>query len=201
MKKKKKIRLKKQAYYLLAGIVVLIVAIILGINFYNDYQYRKTDEYKLTNIGYSLEDTNLLLDTLSKETIDSLINTEKNETIVGLVKEKYFMEKNLDRYLSYIEEEEEENLTDVVAIVNVNADHKWYEEEFQTDTSLNELMNVNKFYTLSEEYTPENLVSIPLQYSYGEQGSNKLIKGAYEKFIDMCQAAHDEGYYLMVESS
>ena len=201
MRKKKKIRLKKQAYYLLAGIVVLIVAIILGINFYNDYQYRKTDEYKLTNIGYSLEDTNLLLDTLSKETIDSLINTEKNETIVGLVKEKYFMEKNLDRYLSYIEEEEEENLTDVVAIVNVNADHKWYEEEFQTDTSLNELMNVNKFYALSEEYTPENLVSIPLQYSYGEQGSNKLIDYAYEKFIDMWQAAHDEGYYLMVESS
>ena len=77
MRKKKKIRLKKQAYYLLAGIIVLIVAIILGINFYNDYQYSKTDEYKLTNIGYSLEDTNLLLDTLSKETIDSLINTKK----------------------------------------------------------------------------------------------------------------------------
>ena len=200
-KKKKKIRLKKQAYYLLAVIVFLIVGVILGINFYNDFKYKQTDEYKLTSKGYSLEDTHILLDKLSENGISSLINQDKNDTIVGLVKEKYFLEKNLNRYLAYIEEEEEENLTDVVAIVNVNADYKWYEEEFETDTSLHEQMLVNKFYALSEDYTPENLVSIPLDYSYGSEGENQLIDYAYDKFLDLWQAAHDEGFYLMVTSS
>ena len=200
-KKKKKIRLKKQAYYLLAVIVFLIVGVILGINFYNDFKYKQTDEYKLTSKGYSLEDTHILLDKLSENGISSLINQDKNDTIVGLVKEKYFLEKNLNRYLAYIEEEEEENLTDVVAIVNVNADYKWYEEEFETDTSLHEQMLVNKFYALSEDYTPENLVSIPLDYSYGTEGENQLIEYAYDKFLDLWQAAHDEGFYLMVTSS
>ena len=199
--KKKKIRLKKQAYYLLAVIVFLVVGVILGINFYNDFKYKQTNEYKLTSKGYSLEDTNVLLDKLSENSISSLINQDKNDTIVGLVKEKYFLEKNLDRYLAYIEEEEEDNLTDVVAIVNVNADHKWYEEELETDTSLNEQMIVNKFYALSEDYTPENLVSIPLDYSYGTEGENQLIEYAYDKFLDLWQAAHDEGFYLMVTSS
>ena len=142
-----------------------------------------------------------MLDKLSENSISSLINQDKNDTIVGLVKEKYFLEKNLDRYLAYIEEEEEDNLTDVVAIVNVNADHKWYEEELETDTSLNEQMIVNKFYALSEDYTPENLVSIPLDYSYGTEGENQLIEYAYDKFLDLWQAAHDEGFYLMVTSS
>ena len=200
-KKKKKIRLKKQAYYLLAVIVFLIVGVILGINFYNDFKYKQTDEYKLTSKGYSLEDTHILLDKLSENGISSLINQDKNNTIVGLVKEKYFLEKNLNRYLAYIEEEEEENLTDVVAIVNVHADYKWYEEEFETDTSLHEQMLVNKFYALSEDYTPENLVSIPLDYSYGSEGENQLIDYAYDKFLDLWQAAHDEGFYLMVTSS
>lgn len=200
-KKKKKIRLKKQAYYLLAVIVFLVVGVILEINFYNDFKYKQTNEYKLTSKGYSLEDTNVLLDKLSENSISSLINQDKNDTIVGLVKEKYFLEKNLDRYLAYIEEEEEDNLTDVVAIVNVNADHKWYEEELETDTSLNEQMIVNKFYALSEDYTPENLVSIPLDYSYGTEGENQLIEYAYDKFLDLWQAAHDEGFYLMVTSS
>ena len=90
-KKKKKIRLKKQAYYLLAVIVFLVVGVILGINFYNDFKYKQTNEYKLTSKGYSLEDTNVLLDKLSENSISSLINQDKNDTIVGLVKEKYFL--------------------------------------------------------------------------------------------------------------
>ena len=199
--KKKKRKLKKQVYYFLAGIIIIIVGIILGINFYNDFKYKQTNEYKLVSKGYNLEDTKILLEKLPEETITKLLEQDKNDQITSLVKEKYFLVKNLDRYLAYIEEEEEENMTDVVAIVNVNADHKWYEEEYATDITLKEQMIVNKFYALNEEYTPENLVSIPLNYAYGTEGENQLIDYAYDKFLDMWQAAHDEGYYLMVTSS
>ena len=199
--KKRKRKLKKQVYYFLAGIVAVIVIVILGINFYNDFQYKQTNEYKLIEKGYSEEDTKTILEKLSNDKISSILETEKNDNIVNLVKEKYFLEKNLDRYLSYLEEEEDTSFSDVVAIVNVHADSRWYEEEFQVNTSLNELMMVNKFYTLDETYTPENLVTIPLTYAYGNEGDNQILDYAYEKFLDMWQAANDEGYYLMVNSS
>ena len=199
--KKRKRKLKKQVYYFLAGIVAVIVIVILGINFYNDFQYKQTNEYKLIEKGYSEEDTKTILEKLSNDKINSILETEKNDNIVNLVKEKYFLEKNLDRYLSYLEEEEDTSFSDVVAIVNVHADSRWYEEEFQVDTSLNELMMVNKFYTLDETYTSENLVTIPLTYAYGNEGDNQILDYAYEKFLDMWQAANDEGYYLMVNSS
>ena len=199
--KKRKRKLKKQVYYFFAGIVAVIVIVILGINFYNDFQYKQTNEYKLIEKGYSEEDTKTILEKLSNDKISSILETEKNDNIVNLVKEKYFLEKNLDRYLSYLEEEEDTSFSDVVAIVNVHADSRWYEEEFQVDTSLNELMMVNKFYTLDETYTPENLVTIPLTYAYGNEGDNQILDYAYEKFLDMWQAANDKGYYLMVNSS
>ena len=43
--KKRKRKLKKQVYYFLAGIVAVIVIVILGINFYNDFQYKQTNEW------------------------------------------------------------------------------------------------------------------------------------------------------------
>ena len=63
------------------------------------------------------------------------------------------------------------------------------------------LMNVNKFYTLSATYTPENLRNIELSYAYGEEGENKLIDYAYDKFLELWQAANEQGFYLMVTSS
>ena len=202
-KKKAKLKLKKQAYYILAGLVTIIVAVILGINFYNDYKYKQTTEYKLTEKGYSLDESKLINEKLSEENINTLLNEEKNDYIINLLNQKYFLEKNLNNYLAYIEDETEEEIdyADVIAIVNVHADNKWYEIELKTDISLKEKMNVNKFYALTNEYTPENLVNIPLDYSYDSEGDNQLIDYAYEKFLDLWQAANDAGYYLMVTSS
>lgn len=198
---RKKRKLKKQVYYVLAGFIGLIVLGILGMNYYNDFMYRQTNEFKLLDKGYSNDDTNIMLEKLSENSITMVLNKEKDDAIVALVKEKYFLEKNLEDYLTYIQEEEETNYQDVVAIVNVHANQNWYEEEYKTDPSLNELMLVNKFYALDKDYTPENLVNIPLTYAYGNEGDCKIIDYAYEKFVDLWQAAKDAGYYLMVNSS
>jgi len=201
MKKKKKRKLKKQVYYLLAILVALIVAGILGMNFYNDYQYKQTDEYSILDKGYTIEDAKILKDKLSHDEIMTILAKEKNDIIIALIQEKYFLFKNLDTYLEYQKKNDEKEIHDIIAIVNVHANNKWYNKEFKTDTSLNELMNVNKFYALSEQYNPKNLKSISLKYAYGNEGENKLIDYAYEKFIELWQAANEEGYYLMVNSS
>lgn len=199
--KKKKLKLKKQVYYILAFIVFLVVAGILGMNYYNDYQYSKTTEARLISKGYTKEEAKKIEENLTESQLANFLEQEKNDYLIPLIEEKYFLKKNLDAYLEYIESEEEEDFKEVVAIVNTHANNKWYAMELETIDSLNEKMNVNKFYALKSDYIPQNMKNISLDYSYGTLGDNKLIDYAYDKFIDLVNAAKDEGYYLMVTSS
>ncbi len=201
MKKKKRLKLKKKVYYFGAFIVFLIVGILLGINYYNDYQYKQTNEYKLLEKGYSLEDTKTIFAKLSETEQQKLIDNDKDDKIISLLEQKYFLEKNLEDYKEYINKNNETDYAKVISIVNVHANHKWYQLELNTNEDLSMLMNVNKFYALSETYTPENLKNIELSYAYGEEGENKLIDYAYDKFLELWQAANDQGFYLMVTSS
>ena len=201
MKKKKRLKLKKKVYYFGAFIVFLIVGILLGINYYNDYQYKQTNEYKLLEKGYSLEDTKTIFAKLSETEQQKLIDNDKDDKIISLLEQKYFLEKNLEDYKEYINKNNETDYAKVISIVNVHANHKWYQLELNTNEDLEMLMNVNKFYALSETYTPENLKNIGLTYAYDEEGENKLIDYAYDKFLELWQAANDQGFYLMVTSS
>ena len=201
MKKKKQLKLKKKVYYFGAFIVFLIVGILLGINYYNDYQYKQTNEYKLLEKGYSLEDTKTIFAKLSETEQQKLIDNDKDDKIISLLEQKYFLEKNLEDYKEYINKNNETDYAKVISIVNVHANHKWYQLELNTNEDLEMLMNVNKFYALSETYTPENLKNIDLTYAYDEEGKNKLIDYAYDKFLELWQAANDQGFYLMVTSS
>ncbi|MBD9074505.1 D-alanyl-D-alanine carboxypeptidase family protein [bacterium] len=201
MKKKKRLKLKKKVYYFGAFIVFLIVGILLGINYYNDYQYKQTNEYKLLEKGYSLEDTKTIFAKLSETEQQKLIDNDKDDKIISLLEQKYFLEKNLEDYKEYINKNNETDYAKVISIVNVHANHKWYQLELNTNEDLEMLMNVNKFYALSETYTPENLKNIDLTYAYDEEGKNKLIDYAYDKFLELWQAANDQGFYLMVTSS
>lgn len=197
---KKRRKLKKWVYYLIA-VIVLGIIMIVGVKFYNEYQYRQSNEYKLLEVGYTESEVKVLLKKLSKEQIGNLIEEDKNDEIVSFVQEKYFISKNLDDYLTYYQNNKTTTVKDIIAIVNVNANVDWYEQEFETDESKNELMLVNKFYGLTSDYSPTNLTVIGLDYSYGQEGDNQLIDYAYEHFLDLWNAAYDAGYYLMVTSS
>jgi len=83
--KKKKLKLKKQAYYIFAGIIGIFVVGILMVNFYNDYKYKQTNEAKLLTLGYSLEQTKRIEEKLSNDEIQTLLLMEKNDTIVFMV--------------------------------------------------------------------------------------------------------------------
>lgn len=200
MVKKKKLKLKKSAYKGFIACIILFVGLVLALNYYNDYKYSQTYEYKLVEKGYTLEESKQFIAKLKNETIENILNSEKKEIIPKLINEKYFLEKNLDAYLEYDQKEEDTKTSDIIALVNTHASKKWYQLELKTDTSKKEKMNVNKFFMLEESYTPENLKQISLDYAYGN-GENKLIDYAYEEFQNLWEAAHEDGYYLMVTSS
>lgn len=195
-----KLKLKKKVMY--RGIVVLIILIvgsILGLNFYNDYQYRQTYEYKLIEHGYTLEEAKKLVDFYKEdEILNSILLREKNTTIVELIQEKYYIHKNLERYLKYKDKNKDTTIKDVIAIVNVNRDYEFYEHDIPTDTSLGILINVNKYYTLPDDFEPIDISDISIRYSYN---GNKMTKEANDAYVSMWNSAKNEGLTLIVNSS
>ena len=194
----KRRKLKKNVAY--GGIIVIVLVIGLicfGVKKYKDYQYTKTYEYKFLQKGWDEKQTQDILK-LYKNNLKDILKKDVNENIITLAKEKYFLYKNLDTYLEYIENNEDKSLTDVVAIVNVHANNAWYELDIKTDTSLNERMLVNKFYHLDENYLPDDIVSVSNKYAYE---GNRLRQNAYDAFVDMWNAAMENNIKLIINSS
>lgn len=194
----KRRKLKKNVAYGGIIVIVLIIGLIcFGVKKYKDYQYTKTYEYKFLQKGWDEKQTQDILK-LYKNNLKDILKKDVNENIITLAKEKYFLYKNLDTYLEYIENNEDKSLTDVVAIVNVHANNAWYELDIKTDTSLNERMLVNKFYHLDENYLPDDIVNVSNKYAYD---GNRLRQNAYDAFVDMWNAAMDNNIKLIINSS
>ena len=194
----KRYRLKKSAMYKGAIILaILFIGFIFGKQKYDEYMYKKTYEYKLMQLGYSKKDANEI-EKLYKGHIKDILKRRANEDLISLAKEKYFIYKNLDKYLDYMKKNKDKPLNDVIAIVNVHADNDWYNYDLDTDVKLNERLIVNKFYHLSEDYTPDDIVNFPIKYAYD---NNRIRQICLDAFIDMWNAAMDDGIKFIVNSS
>ena len=195
----KRYKLKKEGKMFLGAILVIIVLIIVGIVVYKDYVYKHSYEYNLELRGYDTKEIKLLTSNLDDERLDKLANSKKDPVIVAFLQEKYYLKKNLDRYLTYYENNKKVSYSDIVAIVNTYNDYEFYEHDLKTDTSKNELLLCNKFYKLPDNYEPEDLVNWNSKYYYGDVQVTK--QEVYDAFIDMWNAANNEGIYLIVNSS
>lgn len=196
----KRLKLKKKVWQIgIPLLLILIVGTILGINFYNDYQYKQTYEYKLTLHGYSQEETEKLLNYFKEdEKRNELLEKEKNSKIIEFIAEKYYIHNNLEKYIAYSEKNKKKSNTEIVAIINTHQEENAYEEIKESDTSKDVLLNVNKYYKLNEDYEPLELTNIPLQYAYA---NNKLSKIANDAFINMWNAAKNDNLSLIVNTS
>ena len=74
-----------------------------------------------------------------------------------------------------------------VTEVNCNLDYNYYENVQETDLAKDNLMIVNKFYYLKNDFEPEDLVTLDDIYNIGT--NNKLRKVAAEAFMKMADAA------------
>lgn len=190
---KKKLNVKKLGVFV-GIVVVILVVVIIGIkSLIDESNLRKTIEYKLGEVGYSDNEIEYIK-TLKEDEINTLLNHKYNVNITKLMKEKKFIFANLDKYLDYINENNG-NLTDIVAKVNAKASLGWYKSIADTDTSKGELMLVNKFYKLSETYVPSDLVDVSLSYAYEGKQVSKMM---YDSLTNMLDAAKESGYNLVV---
>ena len=189
---KRKIK-KKPIIILILTVLVLIFGTIYLVKTIN---YHKTYEYKLGKVGYSNEEI-ITLQKLDNTSLDYLLTIPYNKEIPNLINEKYFMEKNLKKYIGYLSNDY--SLTDVVAIINVGANKKWYTDTKKSNLEKGHLLLTNKFYYLDNSYNSDTMVTISKKYSYGE---NQMVTSeTYNAFLNMFKAAKEEGLTLIINSS
>ena len=194
-------KLKKEVYLFIGLIIVIVGGVIFGINKFKEYQYHKTNEYKLLNLGYSNDEVDFLLDLNDDGIIKYVLSQEKNSKIINILNEKYFLTKNFNLYIEYMNNNKDLSSSEIVRNINIHLDKNFYEDTEKANTTLDTTLLVNKHYLLDKDYIPDDLVNVSQNYAWGEVGSQKVREVAYNAFLDMWNAANEEGYYLMINSS
>ncbi len=178
-------------------IIVIVIAVISGINLYN---YYTSYEYKLGEVGYSEEEIAEILE-FDEEAITYAIEHDYEDDFIPLLQEEYFLWKNYDDYLTYIDEEYGNTQVDysrVVAVVNVGANNEAYTNTEETDMDKGTAILVNKYHYLPDDYEPDDVVEMSNWYSYPD---NSIRQEVYNAYIEMFNAASEEGLTLIVNSS
>lgn len=191
---------RKFNYYRFATFLVIVIGIISGIIFgvvklVNNYKYKQSYDYKLSLVGYKEDEVKTIKDKLNNEEIDNLMELKYDKNIVKFMNEKYFIYKNLSKYLEYKKDNKLESYTNIVTIINTEANIDWFDNTKETDRSKKELMLVNRLYGLSKDYEPDDIIDVPSQYAYtGVKISNSIM----DNIVALIDAASDEGYTFVL---
>jgi len=116
----------------------------------------------------------------------------------NLIKNDKYKKENLERYVTYYENNPELEIEEVVMNVNINVDYPFYTEIKEIEDPSDSLVLVNKYNKLPSSYVPDNLVKISDTFSYGYHEVKKETKEAFEK---MGNAALNLGLHLYAVSS
>lgn len=197
MKKKVKFKLKKGPKLVILGILVLVVVGIVGSKIKEDIDYKKSNEYLLLQKGYSTDEVSTILG-YEEDRINLFLNRDYNSTLYELFLEKYFIYDNLGKYLEYKEKNKDMDLSKVVAMVNVHRNEAFYDNSRNADTTLGELMLVNKYYKLDENYTDSDMVSVSGKYGFA---GNEVYQNVLDAFVKMYNAALSEDIQLIMNGS
>lgn len=202
-KRKKRLRLKPKVARFLIYFIFFIIMGIYTINesrkIIADFKYRETYEYKITEKGYKLEEAKKLIEILPDEKLNYILDNEYNEMYYNIVSQKYYLNKNFEKYIQYKEYHEDTSYEDVIAIVNVHANAGWYNESYETNINDGFLIIVNKFYHLDKSYERTDLQNINLAYAYVNNSAAEIV---IEKFKQMRDDIEEEmNVHLMVNSS
>lgn len=218
----KKRKLKKHFIFVIFGFFAFFCAIKL-------FSYFTSIEYKLKKVGYNYQEIKIIQDKLDDDSAKNLLNNSYNKNLINLLQDKnfslskikdylyyyndnykkeydpriveiindqYYKRINLNRYMQYYEKNNDLSSREIVENVNCNLDSLYYSKDYDADVSKGDLVLVNKYYKLSSDYVPSNLVKIDKKYGY-----ERLIdENAYKAFIDMYNAATNEGLEIFITS-
>lgn len=181
---------------IIIGITVVIILAIGGYIGFSKYQeYIHSNPYLLSKHGYTETEIKQILDNIKN--VEHILEIPHHSKLTSFIKQKYFIEKNLDEYLSYHKENQDQSIQNVIAIINTKQSKEHYTNISKTDTSKKEQMLVNKYHQLGEDFIPENIVKISTKYAYA---NNEIKKEVLDAYIDMWNHAKKDGITLIITS-
>ncbi len=195
LENKKKLNVKRLGIFCGCILILLIVLIVFINSLIEEAKLKETIDYKLGEVGYSSGEIKVIKDELDDKEIEKVLKIKYNKNLSKIIKEKYFIFDNLDKYLDYLNDNSSDTASKAVSMVNTGAINEWYSNINETDTSKNELMLVNKFYGLGESYEPTDLVKVSSTYGYE---GKKVSESIYDSLTNMLDAAKENGYTLLV---
>lgn len=171
-------KLKKKNFTLfIISLIIISIGIFNGINLVNNKSNKESKQ--VINKTSS-----------KKKKLEKLNNINK--------KISYFNEEYLDRYIAYKEKNKDLNDKQIIKNVNMNLDKKFCENKKEAINQNTELVLVNKYNYLKEDFIPENLQSINSNYALGNM---KLVSYAKEAFEKLSHAAKQEKLNIIAMST
>lgn len=153
---------------------------------------------KLLELEYSSEEINKFYELLTDEQIAEITKKEKINDLTSFLTIKYFNFINLDRYINY-QKDTKTNNQDTVLQVELDLDIPFYTTDYKTNLEDEYLIITNKYYKLSKDYEPSDLVKINNAYTSGKE--RKIRKTVNTEFEKMAQAMIDQGLTVNVVSA
>ena len=176
-------------------IIVIITVILIGIKIIS---VRSTNEFMLSKLGYSKEEISNILKLKNTEVLTLVKGYSYQKHLNSLIKDKYFMFKNLDRYLAYFYKNSNLIARNVVEVVNTNRDRNYYTEINSADITKGPSILVNKYYGLNKEFKPNDLKDVSLKYSYT---GNKLVSEVIDSIEELIDDGKRSNYNFIVNYS
>ena len=184
-KRKKRLRIKWKNFIIFIMIVIISLTLLI-----------KGTSIIITTINNSFKDKTVKKEKSKKK----LSNKEKKYKYLDNIntKIKYFREENIDRYIDYKKNNPNLETEKVIIDVNIGLDKEPYKDAEKAKNLNTNIILVNKYNYLEEDYIPNNLEKINKTYALSNM---KLVKRAKEAYEEMAKDAEKKKLKLVVMSS
>ena len=112
-----------------------------------------------------------------------------------------FYPEKFQRYINYHTKMPGITVQEVLFKANLGLDYPFYENVSEIENPYELLVLVNKYHRLPQDFRQYNLVSMSREYTVNDGKQYLLAGAAYEKFVQMADAAKKEGLSLKVISA
>jgi len=171
--------------------LIIILIIILFVN-KNNYPYKK----ELKDIGYTNKIIKKINNTFTKDEINNHLLDIKYDKLFKYNKSPLFKIENINRYYNY-DKYNDYNYLDIVKYVEIGLDKDFYTNIKEISDYDSDLVLVNKYNKLPNNYQENNLITLKEPYSYNNQ---KVKKTIYDNLIKMINDASKSNIKLFVIS-
>ena len=152
---------------------------------------------QLVKVGYSVSDMNIIFAHGDDEAVTRFCKREKVRYLEEFFSVDYAKLDLYDRYVKYSDDTgEDENVT--VLFVNLDMDLPDYSDSKLVDKFSIDML-VNKHHHLSEDFVPDDLITIDSEYASSDDLQCSHI--AFNAYKKMSEAASKEGYQIVINSA